>query len=175
MSAWDWKAIVTQAAPFIGTAIGGPLGGAAAKLIASVLGGDPTKATPDDLAKLVQSVTPEQLLALRNADQAFQLQLKAIDINEVKDLEALAVEDRSSARNREIQVRDHTPAVGFYAITTGFFGILAWMLHKEPPAGSRDVLNIMLGSLGTAWITAVAYYYGSSAGSDRAALTKEVK
>lgn len=39
------------------------------------------------------------------------------------------------------------------------------MLTHTVPNDSKDVLNIMLGALGTAWITVVAYFYGSSSGS----------
>jgi len=163
--AFDWKAVVSKAAPFLGTALGGPLGGAAGQLIASALGGDPTKATPDDLAKLVTSVTPEQLLALKDADQEFQLKLKALDINAIKDLQALAVQDREGARNREIQVRDKIPAVLAIGVTLGFFALLWYLLKWAPPSDNKDVLNIMLGSLGTAWISVISYYFGSSAGS----------
>ncbi len=50
MSGFDWKSVVKAAAPWIGTALGGPLGSAAGKLVAVALGGDETKATPEDLA-----------------------------------------------------------------------------------------------------------------------------
>lgn len=50
-------------------------------------------------------------------------------------------------------------------MTLGFFGILSFMLVQSPPDGARDVLNIMLGALATAWISIVAYYFGSSSGS----------
>ena len=163
--ALDWKSIIKTAAPFLGTALGGPLGGAAGKLIATALGGDETKATPDDLAKLVQNVTPEQLLALKNADQAYQVQLKQLNINEVKDLEALAVQDRESARNREIQVKDHTPAIGFYLITAGFFGFLTALLFLPIPESNKAVLYVMIGSLGTAWVGCTSYYYGTTRSS----------
>lgn len=164
---FDWKAVIKTAAPFLGTALGGPLGGAAGKLIAVALGGDETKATPDDLAKLVQNVTPEQLLALKNADQAYALQLRQLNINEVKDLEALAMQDRTSAREREVAVKDWTPRILAYGVTAGFFGLLYWLMRHEVPASSKDILNVMLGSLGTAWISVVTYYFGSSAGSQR--------
>lgn len=165
MPSFDWKGIVKKAAPWIGGALGGPLGATAGKLVAVALGGDETKATEADLAKLVQNVTPEQLLALKQADQAFQLQLKQMDINELKDLEALAVQDRSSARLREMTVRDNVPAIGFYGITVGFFGLLIFLLFRPIPDANKASVYTMLGSLGTAWIGCVNYYFGSTSGS----------
>ena len=53
-------------------------------------------------------------------------------------------------------------------ITLGFFGLLTYMLKFDVPAANKDILNIMLGSLGTAWISIVGYFFGSSAGSKTA-------
>lgn len=163
--AFDWKSLVKNVAPMLGTALGGPLGGIAGKLLAGALGGDPTKATPDDLAKLVQNVTPEQLQALKQAEQAFTLQMTERNINSVKDLEQIAAGDRDSARNREIQVKDHTPAIGFYLITSGFFGLLGMMLFRDIPEANKAVLYTMVGSLGAAWLACVSYYYGTTRSS----------
>lgn len=167
---FDWKAAVSKVAPWLGAALGGPLGGAAGKLIASALGGDPTKATPDDLAKLVRDVTPEQLLALKQADQAFQLQLKQMDITERKDLEALAAQDRDSARKREMVVRDATPRILAYAVVAvwGLInGFLLWAaLHgKSLPVDMNAILMRVLGTLDAALTLALSYYFGSSASS----------
>lgn len=79
--------------------------------------------------------------------------------------ERLVISDRDSARKREVAVKDYVPALLAVFLTAGFFGLLAWMMYEAPPDGSRDVLNIMLGSLGTGWMSVIAYYFGSSAGS----------
>jgi hypothetical protein len=166
--AFDWKALVKSIAPSIGTALGGPLGGIAGMALSKALGmsGDSIK---DDaaLAAAVQGASPDQLLALKKADQDFALQMEKLGFENVEALEAIAAGDRASARDREIKTGDWTPKVLGLIITIGFFGLLTYLLRREPPAGSRDILNIMLGSLGSAWIGVVTYYFGSSAGSAR--------
>lgn len=167
---FDWKAIVKTAAPWLGTALGGPLGGAAGKLIAVALGGDETKATTEDLSKLVQNVTPEQLLALKQADQAFQLQLKQMDITEVKDLEALAVQDRASARDREAKTGDSwTPRILAAVVVSGFLSALFYVLSGRVQ-GLKDpaivgLIGTLIGYVSAKADMVIAYYFGSSAGS----------
>lgn len=82
--------------------------------------------------------------------------------------------DVKDARNREIQIATSEKAPLFNkvispalatGVTLGFFGILFYMLMKDVPKSNEQVLNIMLGSLGTAWIGIIFYYFGSSAGS----------
>lgn len=168
MSAWDSvKPFVGKFAPIIGAALGGPLGGAAGALLSSALG---TKdADPKSIEQAIKSgtLTGDQILALKQAEDQFALQMKQLDINSVEDMEKLAIQDRDSARNREIQVRDWTPRLLAYGVTLGFFGLLAFLLRHELPPSSKDVINLMLGSLGTAWLSIVTYYFGSSAGSAR--------
>jgi len=50
-------------------------------------------------------------------------------------------------------------------VTFGFFGILYALMSGY--ATKSDELMIMLGSLSTAWISIVTFYFGSSAGSQR--------
>ena len=160
---FDWKKLVASVAPMIGTALGGPLGGSAVAAIAAAFGiaGDDEQA----VAAAVANATPEQLLALRSADHDFKAKMAELGFKNEQELARLSVEDRSSARSREISIKDKTPAVLAFVVTIGFFGILAFMLVQSPPEGARDVLNIMLGALATAWISIVAYYFGSSSGS----------
>ena len=171
MANFDWKSLVKSVAPMLGTALGGPFGGIAGAALAKCLGTDKQDAGggADDasLAAALQGATPDQLLALKKADEDFHLQMTQLGYKNTAELEAIAAGDRANARGREVSLRDWTPRMLAYGVTLGFFGVLAFMLRSEIPAGSRDVLNVMLGSLGTAWISVVTYYFGSSAGSSR--------
>jgi hypothetical protein len=166
--AFDWRALVKSVAPSIGTALGGPLGGVAGLALAKVLGVPDASAGDDTaLAAAVQGATPDQLLALKKADQDFQIQMTELGFKDQEAIAAINAGDRASARDREVATKDWTPKALAISITIGFFGLLYYLLRHEPPQGSRDILNIMLGSLGAAWMGVVTYYFGSSAGSDR--------
>jgi hypothetical protein len=166
--AFDWKALVKSIAPTIGTALGGPLGGVAGLALTKALGvSDDTAKDENAMAAAVQGASPDQLLALKKADQDFAVQMQKLGFENIEALENIAAGDRANAREREIKTRDWTPKALAISITLGFFGMLYYLLRHEPPAGSRDILNIMLGSLGSAWIGVVTYYFGSSAGSAR--------
>lgn len=112
----------------------------------------------------------KKFIHTKEDQEAFDLAINKIQGDTLKTL----TEDVQSARNREIQVNLSESAswlskntVGILAlgITLGFFGMLAWMLNYNVPAENKDILNIMLGSLGTAWIGVTSYYFGSSIGS----------
>jgi hypothetical protein len=115
-----------------------------------------------NLAQAAANATPEQLLALKKAEQDFAVRMRELDI----DLERIANEDRNSARDREIKTKDWTPRILAGLITFGYFGVLFFMLlNGLPTTGGSEAMLVMLGTLGTAWGGVVAYYFGSSAGS----------
>jgi hypothetical protein len=153
--------LVRTVAPSIASAVGGPLAGMATRAISEALLGKPD-GTEQELENAVASATPEQLLALKKAEQEFAVKMRELDI----DLERISNADRDSARSREVSLRDWTPRVLAGLITVGYFGVLFWMLRFGlPNTGSSEALLVMLGALGTAWGGVVAYYFGSSAGS----------
>ena len=165
---FDWKTLVKSIAPTIGTALGGPLGGIAGMALSKSLGlPESTGADEKSLETALQGANPDQLLALKTADQAFALQMQKLGFENLQAIEAIQAGDRSNARDREVKLQDWTPKALGIAITLGFFALLVLLMRREPPSGSRDILNIMLGSLGSAWIGVVSYYFGSSAGSAR--------
>lgn len=124
----------------------------------SVLGGNLFTGVTD-LVKAFK-LPPEQQIQ-------FEQKMAEIEANLKLSLEKIAADDRNSARQREMAVKDKTPAYLAYGITVGFFGVLCYMLAYKVPETGHDALLVMLGSLGTAWAAVVSYYFGSSAGSDR--------
>jgi hypothetical protein len=149
--------VLKTVAPTLALAVGGPFGPLAAAALHAALG------TTDQASaeKALINATPDQLLALKNGENAFQAQMKQLDI----DMEKLTLDDTANARAREIAVKDWTPRILAYAITAGFFGILVWLIAYGVPKSGGEALLLLLGSLATAWTGIVAYYFGSSAGS----------
>ncbi len=156
-----WKGLVAAVAPTIGTALGGPLGGMAANVLCSALG-LPEGSKGDEIEKQLAG-NPEQLLKVKEAEIAFKQRLAELNI----DLEKVHQEDRSSARAREMSLKDRVPGLLALAVTCGFFGVLGWMLAYGIPLTGGEALLVMLGSLGSAWAGVISYYFGSSAGSDK--------
>lgn len=153
--------LVRTVAPTIASAVGGPLAGMATRAISEALLGKPD-GTETELAEAAAKATPEQLLALKKAEQDFAVRMRELDV----DLERIANEDRNSARDREIKTKDLTPRLLAGSITLGYFGVLFFMLlNGLPTTGGSEAMLVMLGTLGTAWGGVVAYYFGSSAGS----------
>lgn len=157
---FEWKKLLSAVAPAIGTAMGGPFGALAATAVKTVLG---LEGEQDEtaLASALERATPEQLLALKEAERRFTLDMQKLGV----DVLRLDAADRASARRREATVKDGVPGLLASLVTIGFFGLLGWLMLAEPPTGSKDILNLMLGALGAAWTSIVAYYFGSSAGS----------
>lgn len=151
------KATLSTVAPMLASAVGGPLAGAATGAVIKALGLAPDTG-PEAVAQAVVGATPEQLLALKKADQEFAQAMKALDVDAAK----LAYADTADAREREEKVHDHTPAMLAYALSGGFFGLLALMMFHQMPVGSETLMNVMLGALGSSWTMAMSYYFGSS-------------
>ena len=159
------KDLVASNAPEIAKTLGGPLAGAAVEALARAIFGDAAVDSGDVseevLADALQRATPEQLLALKKADQAFQLAVRHAAIDDAR----VAAADRANARARQAAMGDRTPAILGSIIISGFFLVLAIMVARKLPAGAETEFAIMLGALATMTAAVVNYYFGSSVGS----------
>jgi hypothetical protein len=72
------KGIVGAVAPNLGTALGGPLGGAAMTMLSQALGCDNNERA---LQRAVQAATPEQLAEIKKAELDFEARMKELDVD----------------------------------------------------------------------------------------------
>ena len=146
-----------QIAPTIATCLGGPLAGLAVTAVSKALGIDESKVNDTIQAGKLDA---DQITSIKQAEIELQSKAQELGLN----FETLAVQDRSSARDMQKNTNSYIPPVLSILVTVGFFGILvALMLGKVD--SNNQALMIMLGSLGTAWTGIIAFYFGSSAGS----------
>jgi hypothetical protein len=149
----DWLKTI---APTIATALGGPLAGLAIEAVSKAIGID-----PKDVQSTISEgkLSADQIMLLKQAEVAMAARAQEMGL----DFAKLNVEDRRSAREMQAETRSYIPAVLAVSVTIGFFGILIGMMTETFKAS--DALMLMLGSLGTAWTGIIAFYFGSSAGS----------
>ena len=149
----DWLKTI---APTIATALGGPLAGLAVDAVSKAIGIDPK----DVQATISEGkLTSDQIMAIKQAE--IQMAARAQEMG--LDFAKLGNEDRKSAREMQAETRSYIPAILAISVTVGFFGILIGMMTET--FKTSDALMLMLGSLGTAWTGIIAFYFGSSAGS----------
>jgi hypothetical protein len=147
------KNIVGAVAPTLGTALGGPMGGMAANMIADVLG---VPNTPKAIEKAVQEATPEQMLELKKAEQAFEVQMKELDV----DVYKLEVADTQDARSKFS--KDWTARIVGVSVVGGFMGYIFLVTIQPPEQNSEALINLVLGYLGGLASAVISFYFGAS-------------
>jgi hypothetical protein len=151
----DW---LKQIAPTIATALGGPLAGLAVDAVSKAIGID-----PKDVQSTISEgkLSADQIAAVKQAEIAMAAKAQELGL----DFEKLAVDDRKSARDLQAKTQSWIPGAMAIIVTLGFFGILIGLMMET--LKTSEALMLMLGSLGTAWTGIVAFYFGSSAGSQK--------
>lgn len=149
----DWLKTI---APTVATALGGPLAGMAVSAIAKAIG-----CSPDEVQDVISSgkLTAEQVASIQLAELELKKQAQSMNL----DFAKLIAEDKKSARDMQIATKSWIPPVMALGVTCGFFGILFGLMYGQIQHAPQ--IDIMLGSLGTAWTGIISFYFGSSAGS----------
>lgn len=150
------KGLVGAVAPTIGSAIGGPVGAGAGKILAQVLG---VPAEPQAVQKALSEATPEQLAEIKKADIAYKTRLAELEVD-IFELETADIQD---ARKNA----DWTPKV-LALLAFLFFGGYVTLVTVQPPdANSEAVINLVLGYLGGVVSAVVSFYFGASHKADK--------
>ena len=151
------KGLIGAVAPTIGQALGGPLGGAAAQTIASVLGCKPDEKS---IANAVQAATPEQLAEIKKAELDFETKLAELEV----DIFALEAKDVQDAR--KAHKGDWTPRIVALVSLLGFVGYIFMVTIQPPDANSDTIVSLVLGYLGGVVSSITSFYFGASHKSD---------
>lgn len=170
--AFDWQETLRAVAPGIATAFGGPLAGAAVKILGDKLLGRPdaTQAEVTD-ALATGTLTGEQIVALKAAEKEFELEMARVD----QAREAAYIADTGSARQQTVDLaKEHSaiawgaPMVSFLIVLGYFFCIWRlFIVQTDMPPNVFQLLNVMFGALSLAFGQVCNYWLGSSAGSRR--------
>lgn len=172
MPDFDWKAIVRNTAPVLGAALGGPLAGAAIKVLGDQLLGNPDATEGDVAAAVVAGLSGEQIAAMKKAELDFQLEMRRID----QETDAAILADTANARAQTVDLaKTESPlAWGAAIISTliivGFFTAvyLLFVVDKGWDERTANLLNVLFGALTVSFTQVANYWLGSSAGSKRA-------
>lgn len=149
------KGLVGAVAPTIGSAIGGPVGAGAGKILAQVLG---VPAEPEAVQKALSEASPEQLAEIKKADLAYKTRLAELEVD-IFELETADIQD---ARKNA----DWTPKVLAMMAFLFFGGYVTLVTVQPPDANSEAVINLVLGYLGGVVSAVVSFYFGASHTSD---------
>jgi len=171
MASWkDALAVIGKLAPTIAAVAGGPLAGSAVTALEGVLGVTPTSSDMASretaIAGAISGATPDQLLALKKADNDFQAQMAELGFANVKELEALAVQDREAARQYNIAVKDWTPRILGVVIVLAVLGISYGVLFHKMAAESA-LAGAVIGYLFNEASSVTKFWYGGSQSTDR--------
>jgi hypothetical protein len=182
--------VVEQLAPTIGTALGTPVLGGAIAMLESVFGLTPT---PDAvlperqaaIADAISDATPEQLMAMKKADQDYAAKMAELGFKSQADLAALAVAEEQTyvadtADARRVNAGKRQVFYLACAILATFgivMGLSLWgayaLLTGGLPIKDASVIGISAGLVGTiiGYTAAnaqqvVGFFFGSSKGSE---------
>lgn len=173
---FNLKTALSSIAPTIATMLGGPLAGTAVTALESALGLAPGSGADAVTAAVAQGMTPEQISAVRAADQ-HHLEVmgqQGIDLvkinNDFQQAQDTAMSaDRDSARKMQIATHSPMPAILTTVLTLGFFAVLIARMYKVLPNAGDPIVDQMIGTLLAVWAASVAYWVGTT----RASATKD--
>jgi hypothetical protein len=162
------KQFLATVAPLLGTALGGPLGGYAGTLVAKALGAKSSSST--DLQAAMAGATPDQIIALQNANNTFKEDMAKLGFQE----DQLAYQDIAGARSMQTTTRDpYVYGIAFIMIL-GFLmfcigectAMIVWpQKWGALPTAAVGMMGTIFGYLANEAKQVTAFLYGSSVGS----------
>jgi len=174
----DWKTVIANVAPTLGTMLGGPLAGTAIAALSKVFLGTDTGNETQLSQAVLTGLTPDKIVELRKLDQDHEDLMKQHDIDLVKlnyQQEQVYVQDTADARKYKDDkvfwmgvVILSIFALCMIACLYGAYEILSGGLHIQDVstvAAVAGFLGTVVGYIAGNAGQVVSYFFGSSAGS----------
>jgi hypothetical protein len=149
---------LTQIAPGIATALGGPLAGLAVTAISKALNID-----EKDVQSTIEQgkLSAEQLSSLKQAEIELQSKAQELGLN----FEKLAVDDRKSAREMQMSTKSFVPALLSILVVCAWALIQYFLLTHVIAQEMRELVARVLGTLDGALMLVLSFYFGGSSDS----------
>lgn len=176
MPDFDWKKIVGAIAPTIGTALGGPMGGMAVKVLADKLLGNEDAPASDVAIALGGGLSGEQVTALKAAEQSFIVRLRELEIDVLRlnqQTEAAYLADTADAR-RSFAGKENVFLLGVCilltfgllmgAVLVGCFLMMTGYFKIDPATAAicAGMIGTVVGYVAANAQQVVSYFFGSS-------------
>ena len=176
--------VLKTVAPWLVTALTGGVPGIAAMAATAIAGKlGLTDGSVDAVTSALtgQQMTPEQLLALKQADDDFALKMRQAGFTHAENMagiqvqaDRIAADDRASARNFAAAEHDHTARNLAYMYTVALFAVigLEFLLAARQirlDDGVMRALDTLFGILIAMVLGSKEYFFGSSSRADRQA------
>jgi len=151
--------VLKKIVPTIATVFGGPLAGLAVDEVGKAFNIDlPTKEKIENILR--GPLSGDQIVQLKVAEQSLVVKLEELHIR----LEELDVQDRMSAREREIKLGGRTTTVLGYIVVGALVGMAFMVVFTD-----REIESALAGSI-IGYLVGLAqqvfnYHFGSSRGS----------
>lgn len=171
MPDFDWKTTLQAVAPGLATLFGGPMAGAAVKILGDKLLGNPNASQGEIEAALSHGLSGEQIVKLKEAENTLAVEMAKVD----QASQAAAIDDTKSARQQTVDLAKEASPIAWGApvvstlIVAGYFFCIyrLFIVQSDLPANAFQLLNVMFGALSIAFGQVCNYWLGSSAGSRR--------
>jgi hypothetical protein len=162
----DWKSLAGEVAkiglPLLGAVLPIPGGAAIGTALASHIGAK-SSAPEDILAALTSSA--EAVQKAREFEATHQERMLELTQKQELALVQADVDDRKSARQREVDTKDETPKILAAVVVVAWVFIQWHLINNSVPHDMREIIMRVLGTLDAALVMVLNYYFGSSASS----------
>lgn len=116
-------------------------------------------------------IDPAKAMELEQKSREIEAAIQAKQAEEMTKLQHIDAQDRNSARQREIALKDKTPSILAFVLVGGFLSLTGFLivnltyLHYEIPGPAMGMIGTLIGYLAGEAKAVSSYFFGSSAGS----------